>query len=544
MQDVDDAIDYHWKSLTPEGKQFLMENAHELSLKKLVDFWLRPHRVAGEKLFAGMCGASWYLAHLFLCKKNSVLSKALLMNGAFLQQCYVSLGLGYPFFYILKYLFSNAHIVSLFSSSYCHFSFVQNTPTKEIIQLCKNVDKLKDQDIRAKLPLFCAGFSAISNQESMMRYLTNTLPSGYRRMMGFASQTAHGPVLDYINHISSDWNSTSSSSNHKNKGAAATNDDADNSSIEIIFRDLDTDEQVRMTIGLSTSLKTLFNEYSEQRGTSLRSLRFSYEDKTLFLSSAGHKTPSQLGMNDLDSVSVSMVDASPSRNQEIKPRKKSSTSSSLQGKKKKKCNKKGNMKKSRINSPSFIVDDCAKFKIKHSRALTKLFEEAEPKFREIRQQLNALYIERTEPKVKTSQKKTTIKVQKPTNNPSVEGIGCKAGKTSFVVQVGEVDNLYKTSKPSVRNNHALYKSHPIMLDLHGFTKDQALSTLDQDLPKWTDIAMQGSYPFVQPVIIVCGGGNQILSESVEHWIKQNDRVSNAPKNCFSRIQFTCCSHAA
>ena len=37
------------------------------------------------------------------------------------------------------------------------------------------------------------------------------------------------------------------------------------------------------------------------------------------------------------------------------------------------------------------------------------------------------------------------------------------------------------------------------------------------------------YPFVLPDTIVCGCGNQVLSKTVQEWIRSNDRVSNAPK---------------
>ena len=73
----------------------------------------------------------------------------------------------------------------------------------------------------------------------------------------------------------------------------------------------------------------------------------------------------------------------------------------------------------------------------------------------------------------------------------------------------------------------------IMIDLHGLTAEEAVYRLDKHLPSWIEIAMKGTYPFVIPVKIVCGGGSQILAEVVENWIKQNDNVANAPKNMYS-----------
>ena len=77
---------------------------------------------------------------------------------------------------------------------------------------------------------------------------------------------------------------------------------------------------------------------------------------------------------------------------------------------------------------------------------------------------------------------------------------------------------------------SINSSKKVTIDLHGLTKDEALSKLDECLPKWVDIAMKGEHLWVIPVNIVCGGGNQILSEAVEAWIRQNTKVSNAPKS--------------
>ena len=72
-------------------------------------------------------------------------------------------------------------------------------------------------------------------------------------------------------------------------------------------------------------------------------------------------------------------------------------------------------------------------------------------------------------------------------------------------------------------------SKTITLDLHGMTTDDAQAKLDESLPKWVETAMYGSYPFVISVNIVCGGGIQVLSELVENWIRQTEKVANAPK---------------
>jgi len=110
-------------------------------------------------------------------------------------------------------------------------------------------------------------------------------------------------------------------------------------------------------------------------------------------------------------------------------------------------------------------------------------------------------------------------------------LGGKAGKTQFIIQVGEVSNLYKTTKPSSAGRGR--RQDDIMIDLHGLTAEEAVHRLDNSLPSWIETAMKGTYPFVIPVKIVCGGGSQILAEVVENWIKQNDHVANAPKNMYT-----------
>ena len=111
------------------------------------------------------------------------------------------------------------------------------------------------------------------------------------------------------------------------------------------------------------------------------------------------------------------------------------------------------------------------------------------------------------------------------------GIGGKAGKTQFVIQVGEVANLYKTTKPSARSSSSKTRRDDIMIDLHGL-KEEALQKLNESLPGWVDTAMKGEHPWVIPVKIVVGGGNQILADAVEDWIRTKDSVSNAPKNLY------------
>jgi len=112
---------------------------------------------------------------------------------------------------------------------------------------------------------------------------------------------------------------------------------------------------------------------------------------------------------------------------------------------------------------------------------------------------------------------------------SMYGVGGKAGNSRYSVQVGEVQNLYKTfKKPSHRNKP--HSNNFSTLDLHGYTQKEAVTKLDESLPLWVDAAMKGSYPFVMQAKIVCGCGNQVLLEVVESWLQEHEQVANCPKS--------------
>mmetsp|Transcript_7944 Transcript_7944/g.14617 ORF Transcript_7944/g.14617 Transcript_7944/m.14617 type:complete len:169 (+) Transcript_7944:1-507(+) len=166
-------------------------------------------------------------------------------------------------------------------------------------------------------------------------------------------------------------------------------------------------------------------------------------------------------------------------------------------------------------------------------AISRVQDEARTPFQRIRQNLHAMELKRTSPK-KKKQASRPLLPSAPISNPPTDGLACKAGKTYFVIQVGEPANLYKTLKPSGAGR---YKHHHggngIMIDLHGLMNAQALVKLRECLPVWMDMAMKRSYPFLIQVKIVCGGGNQVLSEAVKNWIRQNDNVANAPKRLFA-----------
>ena len=377
------------------------------------------------------------------------------------------------------------------------------------------------------LPLYRRALFASRTPGELKDFLLKGLPQDYQNLMSkFGTLSSNNNRMTYVDQIGDDWGETSSASKKSACKSSA------GSQIELFLHD-DAKEEERhgYSIDSGTTLKTLFNDYAEKRGISLRLLRFSYDGTTLFLSSVGNKTPDELSMIDQDVIFVHDTSAVEEQaiNSTTKPSQKANSNSKKSTKKYKR--KGGKAKKKQPNKqqqeehgPS--LEEC---KALHSKTLTKLHEEAEPQLKEIRMRLNALDLERQPRK----QKKRKNKKKSKQSNAYADlqmlprsGIGGKAGKPFFSIHVGEVSNLYKTTKPS-QQQHSTASS--TTLDLHGFTQEGALQKLDESLISWVDAAMRGSYPFVIPAKIVCGCGNQVLSEVVEKWIHVNAQVANSPK---------------
>lgn len=285
----------------------------------------------------------------------------------------------------------------------------------------------------------------------------------------------------------------------------------------------------------SEAPKWLFEEYARKKKTQIKFVRFKYNGRALFLSSVKRKTATELGFQNGDEIQAwHMVESSEEWSERAKPKsavKKGKSNNNTPKNRKKAKGKNGSSQQ----KPAYVeVDMEKKWKREHSRAISRVFEEAMQKFKEVRQKLDSLNLERTKPKSKRMRVKMgSAPHVEPVDNPPMEGLGGKAGKTHYPIQIGEVNNLYKSAKRSKRRKQKSRKkakqNENISLDLHGMTADEARTKLDESLSKWIDIAMHGSYPFVIRVNVICGGGSQILSEVVETWIRMNDKVANAPK---------------
>ena len=247
----------------------------------------------------------------------------------------------------------------------------------------------------------------------------------------------------------------------------------------------------------------------------------------MFLSDIKDKSLKTLGVQDNDVIILHHDSNSNKKN--------SNSIQQLNKKTKKKKSKvvrnnKTNVKKEQVKHDKPAIPSVEDFRRQHSMILSKLHDEVQPRLKDIQTRLSALDLERQPPKSKNQGHKKGAK-KEPDDQMLLpnSGVGGKAGKAYFVVQVGEVQNLYKTTKSALTSPLHGQSGLPT-LDLHGCTRVEAIVKLNESLEVWVDIAMRGYDPFVITAVIVCGCVSQVLSETVQEWIKSTIQVRNAPKN--------------
>ena len=95
IKTINEGINRHWESMPEEARKFIFEKMDTLSIHKLAKFWSRPsvkqYTVGG--MAYTVCSASWFMASQYLKLGHVREARALTLNGAFLQQCFVSIHL-------------------------------------------------------------------------------------------------------------------------------------------------------------------------------------------------------------------------------------------------------------------------------------------------------------------------------------------------------------------------------------------------------------------------------------------------------------------
>jgi DNA-nicking Smr family endonuclease len=442
----------------------------------MIEFWSRPEFAAYSTMNIGP-GTAHMLAHEYFNLGEVQLCHALIRCGAFLNQL--------------------------------------NKGTVPMTALAK----MSNEEFE-KLPIYAyANKACLEGKEE--GYLRKALPLKYMKALGFDTATSNVPSMKYCDLVANDWDGGSSSTKKQRSLSPA---DEDSSDIKVMLSNKEEGNDVEKTISTSATLKTLFNDYADECGVSLRSLRFSFNGSMLFLSTAGNKSAKDLGIADGGVIEVSNVNSSTSKENEAPV---TETKGKKNKQKKRSSVMKVQTKKGRQTSVIFNPETDRQ---RHSKRLTKVLDEMEPQLKIIRVRINdtMLHCQKSKTRRPSSRKSLADTSSSPVFNPSMAGLGGKAGRSSFSVNIGKIDNLYKSSKKDKLNN-ATRASRVAKIDLHGCTQAEALERLNEWEGTTMDTAMKGEYPFVVPAVIVCGGGAQILSELVENWIREKKNVANAPK---------------
>jgi len=478
MEERLQSIEHHWNTFKNDAaKKFLLASGNHLSLSTLIDFFSRNDQF-------GFCEMAVNVSTVHM--------------------------LALEYFNIGAY--ANAKVCTL-----CGAFFKQCQSPDTPIDRMKTM-RIEEDMNPVELPHFFQGIKASRDQLATSAYLQRVLPIKYTKMLGLTKHTKNSPGMQYCDIVGMDWNGDAKPKRRQ----AASNDHTE---ISVVFRSDDgssKDEVLVVKVKRSDVMKNLVSQFAETTGASLRSLRFSYHGSTLFLSSVGKKSIDQIGLKDNDVIEVvSLVSSEPAPVCACAP----SQSKKKVGCKKKTQRKNNGKRSKKQTGPKYVANLSEQDKLAHSLQLTKVIEEMEPRLKLIRQQLNCSMLKRQSSKVK----KLRPRSKSPdsvsfASNPASDGLGGKAGKTSYQINVGLSENLYLTSKKQARRRSSA------TIDLHGFTKSEATDKLEEVLPSLVDEAVRGSYPFVISANIVCGGGSQELSETVASWIKKTRCVANAPKN--------------
>ena len=133
--------------------------------------------------------------------------------------------------------------------------------------------------------------------------------------------------------------------------------------------------------------KDFLTNYAADKDASVKSIRVKHNDKTLFLSGIGKKTPEELGINEGDILVITIMQSTPTKTTTKKEPKQQSSKGKNNKKKKHKKSKK------KRAQPLVIQKTEVDLRGEHSKFLGKVYEEAESQFKEIRQRLNAMNLD-------------------------------------------------------------------------------------------------------------------------------------------------------
>lgn len=197
-----------------------------ISISNLVEFWSSPSAINLTQR-TDVCSALWYLSLVYSRMGMVKEARSLCINGSFIHQCILT-----SIEYIMKVASSGE------STEY----------------------------IMSKLNYCAEGFYATETPEKIERYIGHHLPPDYQLSNNITSKES---VMSYVNQINDDYSSTKK---NQKRGSATVGE-----SMKLILED-ETGRHELDVISTNT-LKMILTEYAENRGISIRKLRFSMNGK-------------------------------------------------------------------------------------------------------------------------------------------------------------------------------------------------------------------------------------------------------------------------
>ena len=223
----------------------------------------------------GIGSWSWYLALNYMTIGKIVEARALILNDCFLQQCYVSASVG-----------SKHAPLCVVACSYS----IASAPEQA---------HRRDRGHRRVGPRRVLPRAAALLHRRTPRYHVR----GSHRGLPAQQRVVRLPAPDELRHPDAADAGEGAGLRRPDLGRLAQRP-PDAERIEVRLVDGRTGEAMVGRYGAATTTKALFKQYAEDRGASLRQLRFSHRETTLFLSSVGHRRARDLGIRHLDEIVV------------------------------------------------------------------------------------------------------------------------------------------------------------------------------------------------------------------------------------------------
>ena len=226
QHDAEQAKNKLWSTFPARAKNLLADTNQDMDLHKLIVFWADYLILSTPSNTCSLCGNSGSLALKYLEIGKSRTARNVLLNGSFLQEAF-------------------------------------HNPMSRIMA------SLRSGRVSTFLPRYEVAKKACESLTTMQLFLERSTPLEYRNLNTFEIEN---DMNDIVSCVSNNWQEGKVMASNGRLGLSR----ADTRVICVVLMDEYTEEKVKIEIGRSATLKSLFNDYAEMVEMSLRLLRFSY----------------------------------------------------------------------------------------------------------------------------------------------------------------------------------------------------------------------------------------------------------------------------